>query len=316
MTSQFERRGLLSKRFTFEAIDKNYLDRLIDFALEEDLNFGGLNMESPFQQDMTVAGLSFTGNAQADCITSQTIIVCGLPLVQQIADKFQISFKTPLKEGALVQKGEHVGTFIGDPATLLTIERFTLNFLLRLSGIATHTHQFVQALEGQDIRLLDTRKTTPGWRVLEKYAVGVGGGWNHRYGLSDRIMLKDNHWVAQNINSQSDLALCIERLRQSCSEIPIQIEVDTLEMFEWALAMNPDVILLDNFSIESIQHAISIRHAKNKTVLLEASGTMTQALVNRLKDLELDFISIGAMIHQACWVNMGMNWKTEDLSFS
>jgi nicotinate-nucleotide pyrophosphorylase (carboxylating) len=183
----------------------------------------------------------------------------------------------------------------------LQAERVLLNFLQHLSGIATETRSYVDALKGSTTALLDTRKTLPGYRVLQKYAFGCGGGYNHRIGLFDRVMFKDNHLVLTGAR----LTETVELARKVHPELPVEVEVDALEQIEPALTGGADIILLDNFTPEAIQEAVRLIAGRACT---EASGGITRNTLTHLGQLELDFISTGAPIHQSTWKDIGLDW--------
>jgi nicotinate-nucleotide pyrophosphorylase (carboxylating) len=198
-----------------------------------------------------------------------------------------------------------LATLSGDPRTLLTAERVILNFLQRLSGVATQTHRYVEALGATRTRLLDTRKTTPGYRMLEKYAVACGGGWNHRLGLFDRVMLKDNHLAL--LGATGGLAAAVAAAKRAAPELPVEIEVDLLAQIPPALAAGADVLLLDNFTPAQLRRAVALIGGRTFT---EASGGITLKNLPRLAGLGLDFISTGALVHHSVWADIGLDWKT------
>ena len=182
-----------------------------------------------------------------------------------------------------------------------------LNFLQRLSGIATLTAAYVAKLEGSPTRLLDPRKTTPGWRILEKYAVATGGGWNHRLGLFDRIMLKDNHLAAGDASGGVRLASLGHRARETRPDLPVECEVDTLAQIQPVLDAGADVILFDNFSAADLRTALSLTAGRAWT---EISGGVTLNSLPEIAHLGADFVSTGAVTHQAVWVDIGLDWES------
>jgi nicotinate-nucleotide pyrophosphorylase (carboxylating) len=196
---------------------------------------------------------------------------------------------------------------------MLAAERIILNFLQRLGGVATQTRRYVDALGKSRTRLLDTRKTTPGYRMLEKYAVACGGGWNHRLGLFDRVMLKDNHLAllglaetSTSLRSPTRLAEAVAAARRNAPDLPVEVEVDMIQQIPPVLAAGADVILLDNFAPAQLKKALELIGGRAFT---EASGGITLKTLPRLADLGLDFASTGALVHQSVWVDIGLDWR-------
>jgi len=200
--------------------------------------------------------------------------------------------------------GTRLATLTGDPRTLLSAERVLLNFLQRLSGVATTTARHVAALGPGPTRLLDTRKTTPGYRMLEKYAVACGGAWNHRLGLFDRVMLKDNHLAL--LGSADDLAAAITRAKNAAPDLPVEVEIDRLDQLPPVLAAGADIILLDNLSPARLRPALALIAGR---AITEASGGITLKTLPRYANLGLDFVSTGALVHQAPWADIGLDWE-------
>jgi nicotinate-nucleotide pyrophosphorylase (carboxylating) len=191
---------------------------------------------------------------------------------------------------------------------LLAIERAALNFLQRLSGIATLTAEFVRRVEGTGARIFDTRKTTPGWRVLEKYAVRCGGGTNHRVGLHDSVLIKDNHlaWLA---GGGDPVGRAIARSRAGLpAGTVIEIEVDSLAMLDRALDCNPDIVLLDNFTLELLAQAVGLRDAKKPAIPLEASGGVSLDTVRAIAETGVERISVGALTHSAPALDIALDY--------
>ena len=204
------------------------------------------------------------------------------------------------------------------PADLLAVERILLNLLGRLSGIATLTRQYVDAVAGTKARIYDTRKTTPGWRRLEKYAVRCGGGWNHRGGLHEAILIKDNHLAlgAQSSDGAQRFtpAEAVTRAKQFVQEhaadpgMVIEVEVDTLQQLDAVLPMRPDIVLLDNMSLSQLRDAVSRRDAVDPAIELEASGGVTLATVGEIAATGVERISVGALTHSAVALDIGLDW--------
>jgi nicotinate-nucleotide pyrophosphorylase (carboxylating) len=298
----------LLQRLTWDDLDLAYLRRLVEMARDEDLAGLGLRRTPATIGDQSTASLRAAPSvARADLIARQDLVVCGLPLLALILNVYGGSATVQLRarDGARLSRGDVLATLSGDPRVLLTAERVALNFLQRLSGIATQTHRYVDALGEGRTRLLDTRKTTPGYRMLEKYAVACGGGWNHRLGLFDRVMLKDNHLAL--VGSTDDLAAAISRARHHAPQLPVEVEVDRLDQIPPVLTAGADVILLDNFSPTQLTQAITLINGR---ALTEASGGITLESLPGLAGLGLDFVSTGALVHQSIWVDIGLDWPT------
>ncbi len=234
------------------------------------------------------------------------MILCGSRLAPEILAAYhpQLSYQPLQTDGAQLAAGQVIATVDGPVQELLSVERPLLNFLQKLSGVSTETRRYADALADSSTRLLDTRKTTPGYRVLEKYAVACGGGWNHRIGLFDRVMLKDNHLAAFG-SDPSDAAIdAVSESRRRNPNLLVEMEVDTLDQIEFALAAQVDIILLDNFSPAQLE--VALRRIDRQAVT-EASGGITLETLPQLAALGLDFISTGALVHQSSWVDIGLD---------
>ncbi len=248
-------------------------------------------------------------------------MVCGLPLLPLILSAYggRSTAQLHTHDGARVNPGAILATLTGDSRTLLAAERVALNFIQRLSGVATQTRRHVDALGEGRTRLLDTRKTTPGYRMLEKYAVACGGGWNHRLGLFDRVMLKDNHLALIGFSTPPDrgsdartigqhrLSAAVTAARKAEPSLPVEVEIDRLDQIPAVLAAGADVILLDNFSPARLRRAVALIGGRAFT---EASGGITLKTLPRLAGLGLDFVSTGALVHRSVWVDIGLDWKS------
>jgi nicotinate-nucleotide pyrophosphorylase (carboxylating) len=218
-----------------------------------------------------------------------------------------VSIAAQVQDGDPVQPGTRVCTLEGSPRSLLTGERTALNFLQRLSGIATLTHSFVEAVAGTGTVILDTRKTTPGWRLLEKYAVRMGSGTNHRMGLYDMILIKDNH-----IRAAGGITAAVDRVRRypDAQALPIVVEVENLQQLREALTLDIDRILLDNMDEATMRQAVKIA-AGHKT--LEASGNMSLERAAAVAATGVDFISVGALTHSAPALDLSMDIEIHEL---
>jgi nicotinate-nucleotide pyrophosphorylase (carboxylating) len=299
----------LLHRLAWADLAPAYLHQLITLARDEDLAGLGLRTKPRRTGDQSTGALSLSTRPRtghADLVAREPLIACGLPLIPLILAAYggRATARLHLRDGRPVPAGGVLATLTGDPRTLLAAERVILNFLQRLSGIATHTARHVAALGPGPTRLLDTRKTTPGHRMLEKYAVACGGGWNHRLGLFDRVMLKDNHLAL--LGATGDLAAAVARAKKSSPALPVEVEVDSLAQIPPVLAAGADVILLDNFTPAQIKRAVALIAGRAFT---EASGGITLKTLPRFAALGLDFVSTGALVHHSSWADIGLDWR-------
>jgi nicotinate-nucleotide pyrophosphorylase (carboxylating) len=214
-------------------------------------------------------------------------------------------FERFLKDGQRAEAGQAILHVEGPTRAILSAERVALNFVQRLSGVATLTAQFVGAIAGTGAQILDTRKTTPGWRRFEKYAVACGGGRNHRIGLYDQILIKDNHLAALAGELPNAVAAAVRRSRERYPGLVVEVEADTLEQVEQALAAGADIILLDNMSLDSMRQAALLARGRAKT---EASGGVKLATIRDIAQTGVDFISIGALTHSARAVDIALDF--------
>ncbi len=261
------------------------VDQLILMALEEDVTNEDVSTNAIIPDDTC-------GSVQLIC--KEDGIVAGLDVFKRVFTLLDDATEVELycKDGDRVEKGQLLGIVHGHVRVLLTGERTALNYLQRMSGIATYTHEIVSLLEGSKTRLLDTRKTTPNMRIFEKYAVKAGGGRNHRYNLSDGVMLKDNH-----IAAAGSIKKAVEMAREYASFVlKIEVETESLDMVQEALDAGADIIMLDNMSVEDMKSAIELIDGK---ALTECSGNVTRENVEKYVSLGVDFISCGALTHSA-----------------
>ena len=260
-------------------------DKLIRMALEEDVS----------SEDVTTcAVIKPDRQARADLLCKQDGIIAGLSVFERVFQILDPEAKVEFRceDGDTVSKGQLLAVVSGNAHAILTGERTALNYLQRMSGIATYTNQVVSLLEGSSIRLLDTRKTTPNMRIFEKYAVRVGGGYNHRYNLSDGVLLKDNH-----INAAGGVAEAVKAAQEYAPFVrKIEVETETLEMVREAVEAGADIIMLDNMTPEDMKKAVEITAGKAKT---ECSGNVTRENIENLKKIGVDYISCGALTHSA-----------------
>lgn len=267
------------------------IDNIINTALFEDIN----------QEDITTNSIvSDSSLAVVDLIAKEDGIICGLDVFSRVFEllggvKIQAFFKDgdPVKTGQLVAKIE------GKTRTVLSGERVALNLLQRMSGIATYTNGLTKLLEGTGIKLMDTRKTTPNLRYLEKYSVKIGGGFNHRYNLSDMAMIKDNHIMAAG-----GIKEAVEAVRGNYPFVKlIEVEAETIDGVEQALEAGADIIMLDNMDLETIKKAVKLI---DKKAVVEVSGNVDAAKVNSLRGLAVDYISCGALTHSVKALDLSM----------
>ena len=294
------------QKLAWADLDLAPINALIELAKAEDLCAGGLAAGTATPGDPSATLLPPDQVVTATLKARSDITVCGINLAPHVLAAYdpKLSFLAIAKDGDTLEAGDAIGRVTGTARTLLSAERPLLNFLQKLSGVSTLTRQYVQALGNSPTRLLDTRKTTPGYRVLEKYAVACGGGWNHRIGLYDRVMLKDNHLAAFGRDPRQSAIDAVSESRRRNPKILVEMEVDTIEQIEHALAAKVDIILLDNFSIPQLQEALSLIGDQAVT---EASGGITIDSLPELATLGLDFISTGATVHQSTWIDIGLD---------
>jgi nicotinate-nucleotide pyrophosphorylase (carboxylating) len=242
-------------------------------------------------------------------------VVAGLPAAQLVCTAVDpnLAFQMLVEDGSPVEKGSRLAVLSGSMRGILTAERTALNFLQRLSGIASLTRRFVDALAGLSCQILDTRKTTPGWRLLEKYAVRQGGGNNHRMGLYDGILIKDNH-VAAMTHGMLPIQMALRAVRKhTTGTVSVEVEVDTLEQFDSALTSNylPDIVLLDNMKLDTLREAVQRRNAVAPQVLLEASGGVTLRTVRDIALTGVDRISVGELTHSAPALDIALDYEAK-----
>jgi nicotinate-nucleotide pyrophosphorylase (carboxylating) len=294
-------------RLQWQDLDPDYLRQLVALAKIEDLAGAGLANRPERLGDVTTALMPEGAKGKAQLAAREPLAICGLGLVQTVLDTYgqDCQFETKVEDGQSLDQGEIIGILSGASTVLLQAERVILNFLQHLSGVATEARLYVDALGNSPSVLLDTRKTLPGYRVLQKYAFACGGGYNHRIGLFDRVMLKDNHLAVAGAIGGNRLSETVTLAVNTCEDIPVEVEVDTLEQIAPSLEAGADIILLDNFSPPELKEAVSLIDGRAYT---EASGGITLNNLSALGDLGLDFISTGAPIHQSRWKDIGLDW--------
>lgn len=260
-------------------------DRLIRMALEEDITSEDITTNSVMRKKET-------GEVQLLC--KEDGVIAGLWVFERVFTLLDENTETEfyVKDGDKVKKGQLLGMVRGDIRVLLSGERTALNYLQRMSGIATYTRQIADMLEGSQTKLLDTRKTTPNMRIFEKYAVKTGGGYNHRYNLSDGILLKDNH-----IGAAGSVKKAVERAKEYAPFVrKIEVETENLDMVKEALEAGADIIMLDNMSPEMMREAVELIDGRAQT---ECSGNVTRENIEKLVSIGVDYISSGALTHSA-----------------
>jgi nicotinate-nucleotide pyrophosphorylase (carboxylating) len=238
----------------------------------------------------------------------EPLVVAGLEFARAAFRQLSSAVKIEhlVHDGTHVGRGDNLLRISGPARAILTAERVALNFVQHLSGVATLTAQFVAAVKGTRTQILDTRKTTPGWRRFEKYAVACGGGRNHRFGLSDLILIKDNHLAALQNETPNAVAAAVQRARKIYPKLKVEVEADTLEQVAQAADAGADIILLDNMNAEELRSAVKIAKGRAKT---EASGGVNLATVRAIAASGVDFISVGALTHSARAVDIGLDFE-------
>ncbi|MEM9413676.1 MAG: carboxylating nicotinate-nucleotide diphosphorylase [Planctomycetota bacterium] len=295
--------------------------RLATMALEEDIG------SSDLQVAMDCTTLSVVPEnvpASASYVARDQGVVSGLAVAEVVIHEFapQIRFEKWVEDGTTIQPQAKLATMHGEAQDILMLERTCLNFMCRLSGISSITSRFVEKISGLETEILDTRKTTPGWRRIEKYAVACGGGANHRMGLYDAVMIKDNHlamYGAHIGNSKLSVSEAVELARKwvesNANKLPnggqtvVQIEVDTVEQLKIAFTAKPDIVLLDNMSVDQLRQSVDLRNKTANGILLEASGGVNYETVRPIAETGVERISIGAITHSATNFDIGLDWE-------
>ena len=278
---------------------------LIKMAIEEDLGQGDMTSELIFKEDAV---------AKAKIISREEIIVCGMDITGEILNQYdkRLKLKVNINDGQSAHVGSRLATIDGPLRPMLSAERVMLNFLQRLSGIATTTNKYVRAIQGTKAKIYDTRKTMPGWRILEKYAVRCGGGYNHRLGLYDGILIKDNHLAQLGQNFPPKLKRIVSEAMKVKGVKFVAVEVDHVDHQLNHVLKIPgiDIVLLDNMGQWQLKHAVEMRDdmcGKNKKPLLEASGNITLDNVSAIAQCGIDRIAVGAITHSARAVDIGLD---------
>ncbi len=278
---------------------------LIQIAIDEDLGRGDMTSALLFEDDTI---------AKANIVSREEIVVCGMDVAREILKRYdkRLKLKVHVNDGQSAHVGRKIATIQGPLGPMLTAERVMLNFLQRLSGIATTTRKYVWAVQGTKAKIYDTRKTMPGWRILEKYAVRCGGGHNHRLGLYDGVLIKDNHLAQLGRNFQPKLRRIVSKARNVKGIKFIAVEVDHVDHQLNHVLRIPgiDIVLLDNMGQWQLKHAVEMRNemcGTNKKPLLEASGNITLDNVSAIAQCGIDRIAVGAITHSAAAADIGLD---------
>ena len=291
-------RGASIKLEAVAALSKEEIRRAVQLALAEDLGTGDVT---------TLATVPVIATATAMMVAREPLVVAGLALGQAAFTELSPTVKADrlVEEGARVEAGTRLIRVSGPAQALLSAERVALNFVQRLCGIATLTAQYVEIVKGTRAQILDTRKTTPGWRRMEKYAVTCGGGHNHRFGLFDLVLVKDNHLAVLRNESPNAIAAAVRRAREKYPRLRIEVEAGDLEQVEQAAAAGADIILLDNLSPAELAASVKLARGRAK---LEASGGVNLSTVRAIAETGVDFISVGALTHSARAVDVALDF--------
>jgi nicotinate-nucleotide pyrophosphorylase (carboxylating) len=267
-------------------------------ALAEDVGSGDVT---------TLATVPESAVVTAFMVAREPLVVAGLAFAEAAFCELSagIEVECLLPDATRARAGQKLLRVSGSARPILTAERVALNFLQRLSGVATATAAFVEAIAGTKAKILDTRKTTPGWRRFEKYAVTCGGGANHRVGLYDMVLIKDNHLAALRAAKPNAIAAAVQRARAACPTLKIEVEADTLDQVRQATEAGADIILLDNMTTAQLREAVQLVRGRAK---LEASGGVNLQTVRAIAEMGVDFISVGAITHSARAVDIGLDF--------
>jgi len=287
--------------------NSSQVDLILKQALLEDIGTGDVT---------TCAVIPENHRSKAVLIAGEIFLLAGVPFAERIFQLVHhvrkgvishvVKFIASKKDGDVVKKGTIIARISGNTRELLMGERTALNFLQRLSGIATLTHKFVECVDGLPVKIVDTRKTTPGLRIFEKYAVRVGGGSNHRFGLFDGVLIKDNH-----INVAGGIEKAVRIARENTQHmLKVEVEVKNIKEVKSALSAGAEIIMLDNMSLKDIKKSVEIIREQNPQVIIEASGNIRMENVRAVAETGVDLISVGALTHSAAAVDISMDILT------
>ncbi|MBR6388824.1 MAG: carboxylating nicotinate-nucleotide diphosphorylase [Opitutales bacterium] len=302
----------LVRRLSWAELDENYLAQIVRLARAEDICGAGLKAEPAQKRDITTDTLTPDVKGSAVLAARKDMTLCGLGLIEIILGEYakfdgegSCRVKLLARDCDGVKKGAALAEISGPARTMIRAERVMLNFLQHLSGVATLASKYVEALGDSPSKILDTRKTTPCFRTLEKYAVACGGAYTHRTGLFDRVMLKDNHLASSGAVSGENLAAAVRKAKAMNPEYAVEVEVDSISQIPFVLEAQADVIMFDNFNLDELKEGVKIVAGKAWT---EASGGITLETVASVGRVGVDFISSGALVHQSTWIDIGMDW--------
>jgi nicotinate-nucleotide pyrophosphorylase (carboxylating) len=272
------------------------LARQVATALAEDIGAG----------DLTAALIPAERQGRATVITREAAIICGIPYVEETFRQIdaRVSLSWQVSDGGSAQPDQTLFTVEGPARALLTGERTALNFLQLLSATASAAHAYAVLLQGTQCRLLDTRKTIPGLRTAQKYAVRVGGGHNHRMGLFDGILIKENHIMAAG-----SMAAAVAEAKQAARKVPVEVEVENLDELEQAIAAGADIAMLDNFALPLMREAVALNAGSPQPLKLEASGNITHETIREIAETGVDFISVGSITKHVRAVDLSMRFE-------
>ncbi len=274
-------------------IDRLFLRKKIEDFLLEDIGY----------RDLTTDSIESHRTVEAEIIAKEELVVAGVEFAKEVFSLLDsdTDFLFSVNDGTRLKKGDRILTVVGNSRSILKGERTALNILQRLTGIATNTSKFVEEIQGTKAKILDTRKTTPGFRAFEKYAVTVGGGFNHRFALYDMVLIKDNH-----ISLVGSIKEAVRQIKEKVSPmVKVEVEVSNLEQFEEALETDVDLIMLDNMNIEEIKEAVRINDGKKE---LEVSGNVNLENVRQIAETGVDYISTGSIIHSSRWMDISLRF--------
>ena len=288
-----------SQSFQIGALSAEEIRRAVQIALEEDVGVGDAT---------TLATVPETALARAALAAREPMTLAGIEFARTAFRELssEVTFASLADDGARLEKGAVALRVSGPARAILTAERVALNFVQRLSGVASSAARFVEAVRGTSARILDTRKTTPGWRRFEKYAVACGGGQNHRIGLFDLILIKDNHLAALRHEPPNAIAAAVRRARAAYPALKVEVEADTPEQARQATLAGADIVLLDNMSLEDMRATVAWIAGRAKT---EASGGVNLDTVRGIAETGVDYISVGAITHSARAMDLGLDFE-------
>jgi len=268
-------------------VEWQQIEEVVDRAFDEDLVWGDVTTQAVIPPEL---------RGKASIVAEASGVLAGAEVARMVFHRVDpsLQFELLIPEGSKVQPGDVIARVEGRVASILRVERVALNFLQQLSGIASETRRYVEAINGLNTRIMDTRKTTPGLRSLEKYAVRVGGGYNHRLHLGDWLLIKDNHLVALRGQGMSLREVIAEAKQKAPQNLKVEVEVETAEEALEAVDAGADIVMLDNMSLEEMRHAVELVRGR---ALLEASGGVTLDNVRQIAETGVDFISVGTLTH-------------------